>query len=116
MSRNGSGTYSLPVNSWNPATNGASATANDWQQLINDVASAMTQSLSADGQTPVTGNLQMSGNRLTGLGAGSATGQSVRWEQLFSQGVEADIPSAATVDIGIQNTNFMRITGTTKIK
>jgi hypothetical protein len=34
---------------------------------------------------------------------------------LFSQGVEADIASATTTDIGAQNTNFLRITGTTTI-
>jgi hypothetical protein len=113
--RNGSGSYSLPVNTWNPATNGVSASAADWQSLINDVASALTASLAADGQTPMTGNLAMGNNRLTGLGAGTATGQSVRWEQLFSQGVEADIASATTTDIGAQNTNFLRVTGTTTI-
>jgi hypothetical protein len=63
----------------------------------------------------MTGNLAMGNNRLTGLGAGTATGQSVRWEQLFSQGVEADIASATTTDIGAQNTNFLRVTGTTTI-
>jgi hypothetical protein len=63
----------------------------------------------------MTGSLAMGNNRLTGLGAGTATGQSVRWEQLFSQGVEADIASATTTDIGAQNTNFLRVTGTTTI-
>jgi hypothetical protein len=115
MARNGSGAYSLPVNTWNPATNGVSASAADWQTLINDVATALTASLAADGQTPMTGSLAMGNNRLTGLGAGTATGQSVRWEQLFSQGVEADIASATTTDIGAQNTNFLRVTGTTTI-
>jgi hypothetical protein len=115
MARNGTGTYVLPVNSWNPATNGNSATAADWQSLIDDVESALTRSVSADGQTPITGNLNMNGNKLTGLGAGTATGDSLRFQQLFSQGVEADIASAATVDIGAQNTNFLQITGTTTI-
>lgn len=115
MSRNGSGTYSLPVNSWNPATNGISATAADWQTLIDDVETALTASLAADGQTPMTGNLPMGNNKLTGLSAGTAAGNSLRWEQLFSQGVEADIASATTTDIGAQNTNFLRVTGTTTI-
>lgn len=115
MSRNGSGTYNLVVNSWNPAVSGVSATPTDWQSLIDDVAAALTQSVSADGQTPITGNLNMGGNVLTSLGAGAATGQSLRWEQLFSQGTEADIASAATVNIGAQNTNFLRVTGTTTI-
>ena len=115
MSRNGSGVYSLPVNSWNPAINGVSATASDWQNLANDIAAALTQSLSSDGQTPVTGNLPMTGNKLTGLGAGSATGDSLRWEQLFSQGTPQNLVSAATTDIGAQNSVFLNITGTTTI-
>ena len=82
MSRNGSGTYSLPSNSWNPATNGTPATAADWQTLINDVASALTQSVSKDGQTPLTGNLAAGGNKVTGLAAAVANGDAVRFEQL----------------------------------
>jgi hypothetical protein len=115
MSRNGSGGYSLPTNSWNPAVNGVSATPADWQNLINDVATAIQQSVSADGQTPVTGNINMNNNKLTALAAGNATGNSLRWEQLFSQGVEQMLASAATTDIGLQNTSFLQITGTTTI-
>lgn len=115
MARNGSGAYSLPVNSWNPATNGVSATAADWQSLVDDIETALTASLAADGQTPMTGNLAMGNNKLTGLSAGTAAGNSLRWEQLFSQGVEADIASATTTDIGAQNTAFLRVTGTTTI-
>jgi len=115
MARNGSGTYNLLTNSWNPATNGVSATAVDWQNLINDVAAALTQSLSADGQTPMTGNLNAGNNKITGLAAGSATGDSVRWEQLFSQGTPQNLASAATTDIGAQNSVFLNITGTTTI-
>lgn len=115
MARNGSGTYNLLTNSWNPATNGVSATAVDWQNLINDVAAALTQSLSADGQTPMTGNLNAGNNKLTNLAAGSGTGDSLRWEQLFSQGQPANLASAATTDIGAQNTVLLNITGTTTI-
>lgn len=115
MSRNGSGTYVPPTNSWNPAVNGVSATAVDWQSILNDLSAALTQSVSRDGQAPMTGNLPMAGNKLTGLGAGVATGDSLRWEQLFDQGVETDVASAATTDIGIVNSNFLRITGTTTI-
>lgn len=115
MSRNGSGTYSLPVNSWNPAANGVPATAADWQALINDVASAITQSVSRDGQTTLTGNLPMGSNKLTGLASGTAAGDSLRWEQLFSQGQPQDLASAATTDIGAQLTTVLNITGTTTI-
>jgi len=115
MARNGSGTYNLLTNSWNPATNGNSATAVDWQNLINDVAAALTQSLSADGQTPITGNLNAGNNKITGLAAGTATGNSLRWEQLFSQGQPVTLASAATTDIGAENTVLLNISGTTTI-
>ena len=94
--RNGSGTYSLPVNGWNPATNGVAASAADWQTLINDVATALTASLSADGQTPMTGNLVMGSNMLTGLSAGANAGDSVRFEQLPSASNLLPVASGGT--------------------
>jgi len=115
MPRNGSGQFVPPTNSWSPAINGASATASDWQAVLNDIASGLTQSLSKDGQTALTGNLPAGGNKITGLGAGSATGDSLRFEQLFSQGTLTDIASATTLDIGAQLTNFLRVTGTTTV-
>lgn len=115
MARNGSGGYTPPSNSFNPATNGVAATAADWNATLTDLASAIQQSISADGQTPITGNLQMGGNKLTGLAAGSGTGQSLRYEQLFSQGTLTDIASAATTDIGSPLSNFLRVTGATGI-
>lgn len=115
MPRNGSGTYNPPVNSWSPATNGVPATASDWQSILNDIRDALTQSVSRDGQTIISGDLQMGGNKLTNLDAGSLPGDSLAWQQLFSQGIQADIASAATVDIGAQNTTNLNITGTTAI-
>jgi len=115
MPRNGSGGYTAPSNSFNSAINGVAATATDWNATLTDLAAAIQQSISADGQTPITGNLQMGGNKLTNLAAGSGTGQSLRFEQLFSQGTLTDIASAATLDIGAQLTNFLRVTGTTGV-
>jgi len=115
MPRNGSGQFSLVTNSWNQATNGQLASAGDWQSLINDVAAALTQSLSSDGQTPLTGNLNLGNNKITGLLDATGTGQAATFAQLFNQGTEADLASAATTDIGAQLTNFLRITGTTTI-
>jgi hypothetical protein len=104
-----------PTNSFNPAINGTLATAGDWQALLNDMVAALTQSVSRDGQTPMTGNLDLANNKITGLTAGAGTGEALAFQQLFNQGVQADIASAATTDIGLQNTNFLRVTGTTTI-
>lgn len=114
MARNGSGVYSLytPGNPVVPDTDIESDWANN---TLNDIASAITQSLSKDGQTTATGNLPMGNNKLTGLGAGTSNGDSLRFQQLFSQGNPIDIASASTTDIGGQLTNFLNVTGTTTI-
>lgn len=115
MARNGSGTFNLVTNTWFPPVNGVTATSVDWATFISDIASALTQSVSKDGQTTMTGNLPMGGFKLTGLAAGTATGNSLRWEQLFSQGAPATVASAATTDIGVQNSVAVEITGTITI-
>lgn len=115
MSRNGSGTMLPVTNSWNPQVNGVNATGPDFLQLYTDLLNALTQSISNDGQTPIVGNIPMNNQKLTGLAAGSATGDSLRWQQLFDQGVETVVASAAITDIGIINSNFISITGTTGI-
>lgn len=115
MSRDGNGVYNLPVNSWNPAVDGNAATIVDWQSLIDDVATALTQSVSSDGQTPMTGDLNMNGNRIESLAAGTSTTDAANVGQIYNQGTEQDVASSATADIGIVNSNFIRITGTTTI-
>jgi len=65
MSRNGSGTYSLPAG--NPVVTGTTIASTWANNTLIDIASALTDSLAADGQTTATGNLQMGNNRITGL-------------------------------------------------
>jgi hypothetical protein len=55
MPRNGSGTYSLPQAAFVSGTKISSSVMNS---DLSDIASALTQSLAADGQTPITGGLQ----------------------------------------------------------
>ena len=62
MSRNGSGVYNLPAG--NPVVAGTTITSAWANNTLNDVASALTGSLAADGQTPATGNLNMANNRI----------------------------------------------------
>lgn len=81
MPRNGSGTYSLPVNSWFPAVNGVTATSSDWNNTAQDIQAALTQSVSSDGQTPMTGNLPMGNNKITGLAAGTANTDAANFSQ-----------------------------------
>jgi len=62
MSRNGSGTYSLPAG--NPVVSGTTITSTWANTTLNDIASALTGSLAADGQTTASGTLDMGVNQI----------------------------------------------------
>lgn len=70
MSRNGSGTYILPVG--NPVVTGTTISSNWANTTISDMATALTGSVAADGQTPITGDIQMGNNKITGMANGTA--------------------------------------------
>lgn len=65
MSRNGSGTYTLP--SGNPVVTATTITSTWANTTLSDIATALTGSLAADGQTPATGNLNMNTNQIKNL-------------------------------------------------
>ena len=70
MSRNGSGTYSLPAG--NPVVTGTTIASTWANNTMNDLAAALTGSVAADGQTPITGTLQMGGNNIANAGTVTA--------------------------------------------
>jgi hypothetical protein len=85
MSRNGSGTYSLPAG--NPVVTGTTISSTWANNTLTDIATALTGSLAADGQTTATGALKMGANRITGLADGLAATDAATVNQ---------IPSGAT--------------------
>jgi len=60
LARNGSGNYSLPSNTWNPATPETPILSDDWNQTGADIATAITQSIASDGQTTTTAPIPFS--------------------------------------------------------
>lgn len=111
MPRNGSGGYTAPFNSWNPAVNGAEALPADFQAVLDDLVSAMQASLAADGQTPLMGALNANNNRIVGLSAPTADGDALRRKQITKG---SDIASASTITIPLEGSLF-DVTGTTGI-
>ena len=65
MSRNGSGTYTLPAG--NPVVTGTTIASTWANNTMNDLASAITDSVAADGQTAMTGNLNLNSNKIVNL-------------------------------------------------
>lgn len=96
MSRNGSGTYNLPAGV-NPVVTGTSITSTWANTTLNDIASALTGSLASDGQTPMTGNLNANGYKIVGLVAGTASGNSVEYDQFIAAFTDPTITGDLTV-------------------
>jgi hypothetical protein len=82
MARDGSGGHSLPNGTYTPNT---LADADKVTADFQDLSSGIAQSISKDGQTTPTANLQMGGFKLTGMGAGSAAEDSVNLGQAQAQ-------------------------------
>lgn len=81
MPRNGVGVYSLPATSWNPATTGGTIESTAWNTTGADIAAALTQSLSKDGQTVPTGNIQLGNFKIVNLAAGAASSDAMTYGQ-----------------------------------
>ena len=75
MSRNGSGTYTLPAG--NPVVTGTTISSTWANNTMTDLASAMTDSVAADGQTPMTGNLDLNSNKIVNLATPTLTADAV---------------------------------------
>jgi microcystin-dependent protein len=65
MSRNGSGTYTLPAG--NPVVTNTVISSTWANSTLTDLATAMTGSVASDGQTPMTGNLNLGNNKIINL-------------------------------------------------
>jgi hypothetical protein len=65
MSRNGSGVYTLPAG--NPVVTGTTITTTWANNTLTDIANTLTGSVASDGQTEMTGDLQMGANKIVDL-------------------------------------------------
>ncbi|CAB4165322.1 hypothetical protein UFOVP833_48 [uncultured Caudovirales phage] len=71
MPFNGLGVYSPPSlpGSWSPAISGQPATPADWNTLLTDISTALSTTITSDGQSTVTADIPFGGFRLTNVGA-----------------------------------------------
>ena len=94
MSRNGSGTYSLPAG--NPVVTGTTIASSWANNTMNDIASALTGSVAADGQTPMTGNLDLNTHKIVNLVAGSAAGDAIEFAQFKTPTFTGNVTMSST--------------------
>jgi hypothetical protein len=98
MSRNGSGVYSLPAG--NPVVTGSAISSTWANNTLTDIASALTGSLAADGQTSLTGNLNFGTNKASNLGDPTLAQDAVTLNYLTTQA----IPFAGNITAPTQTT------------
>ena len=79
MSRNGSGTYTLPAG--NPVVTGTTISTTWANNTLNDIAATLTDSVAADGQTPMTGDLDLNSNKIVNLSPATIAGEAVEFTQ-----------------------------------
>lgn len=102
MSRNGSGTYSLPTG--NPVVTGTTISSTWANTTLADIANALTGSLAADGQTTASGSLNMGTNKITNL-----TDPSSAQDAATKNYVDTYVGALGTMST--QNANAVAITG-----
>jgi hypothetical protein len=81
-----SGTFSL-YSPGNPVVTGTTIASTWANNTLSDIATGLSTCVLKDGSQTITGNIPMAGFKFTGLGAGSATGNSLRYEQVFTSGL-----------------------------
>lgn len=82
MSRNGSGIYNLPAG--NPVVTGTVISSTWANNTLNDISAALTGSVASDGQTPMTGDLDMNTNKVINLDPGTVQGNAVEYSQFVA--------------------------------
>ena len=97
-----SGTFSIN-SSGQPVVTGTVISSTAFNALTADLATGLSTCVLKDGTQTLTANIPMGGFKFTGLAAGSAAGNSVRYEQAFIINVAAGgnlLFTDATYDIG----------------
>jgi hypothetical protein len=94
MSRNGSGTFNLTAG--NPVVTGTTISSTWANNTLSDIANGLTQSIAADGQTPITGALQMGNNKITGMASGTQAGDAIEYTQFLTPTFTGDVTMTST--------------------
>jgi len=97
MSRNGSGTYTLPAG--NPVVTGTVISTTWANNTMNDLASAITDSVAADGQTPMTGPLNLNSNKVINVANGVLTGDAVNFGQFSTPTFSGAVTCSSTLSV-----------------
>jgi len=97
MSRNGSGTYTLPAG--NPVVTGTVISTTWANNTMNDLAAAITDSVAADGQTPMTGPLNVNSNKVVNLANATVATDAVNYGQFSTPTFSGAVVCSSTLTV-----------------
>lgn len=97
MPRNGSGVYGPPAGT--AAVPNTTIESADYNAVVSDIAQALTDSVNVQGTAPFQASQPMGGNKLTGMSAGSAAGDSANLGQVQSGLVAHAASVGGTADV-----------------
>jgi hypothetical protein len=109
MPRNGSGTYTAPSNSANPAVPFTTISSTAHNAVLNDLVAALTDSLSRSGSGGMTAPLAMGANKITGLANGTAATDAINKGQ--ADAAYQAVNSALTAFLALATTGHIVRTG-----
>lgn len=113
MSRNGAGTYSLPAG--NPVVTGTVISSTWANTTLSDIATALTQSIAVDGQSPITANIPFNSFKATGLGAATIAGDAISYAQSGASLAGLTLTAALNVTGVTTLTGNLNVTGNASI-
>jgi hypothetical protein len=116
MPFNGSGTYTPPGADF-PAVTLTVISSTKYNNVTNDIAAALTNCVTRDGQSPMTASLPMGGQSILNLAAGTAAAPSVRWNSadgIYSLGAgQLAFSSSGTLRMSVGTTGAWTIAAPT---
>lgn len=98
MPFNGVGVFQRVYQWVNDAANGIFVDATRTDTDSNDIATGLTNCVTRDGQSPWLANLPAAGFKITGLGAGNSTNDSVNYGQVFVNPTFAGMTATGVVN------------------
>lgn len=100
MPFNGSGTYNAPSSpgAFNPAVSGGSATPSAWNTLLADLATALSTTVTSDGQSTITQDIPFNDKRITGLGDATTDTDALNGRSSWRIFQQQDVSAAAVID------------------
>lgn len=114
MPYNGSGSYTLPVNSFNPAVAATTINPTDWNSTGDDLETALSTAICKDGQTTTTARIPFASGISTDSITEVTSTNGVTIAKV-NAGLGADIASAGTINLTTATGQTVDVTGTTTI-